>query len=388
MKALFNDVNRSGPNWEPNDDKVSNAQNRAPAPMPKPGPKLYDNPELREDRVVNYLRSFTNIPRANEIIQYNNFGNNNGRVLFPACEISGDLEQNGFYVKVFARNQRVGNRGWSWMMYVIATLNDHPLRQTEMFQNENEYKNWFQNSWLAKASCIDGEIKAVATAGSPMETGLMHSARRCGFASLVSHFCFRARDQIHGITPKQDRIPAGHRVAADPNWQNEELRDLLNSSPLMEHCQTMIYVHSARSYVGPYSTHIRLDLNKGGNKAFAYAAEAAGYEYMIAYNPEPCPGVQRTDVLTYNPDMNFFDTLDSGHIFEGTSCCGERENRRTEVFRVKDLIYYINKYEPPGRNPLFWGPQYGARQPRFNVMEEFTLHFGPHWYFCSATRHG
>jgi len=137
----------------------------------------------------------------------------------------------------------------------------------------------------------------------------------------------------------------------------------------MEYCQTIIYVHSVRVQIG---------LNQGGNKAFAYAAEAAGYDYMIAYNPKPCVGVYRTDVIEEQ----------SGDIFHGTSCCGHREHHRAEVFRVKDLLLYINRYEPPRKNPLFpLDSPFAAIKPKYNVMQEFTLHFGPHWYFCSSTRH-
>ena len=103
-----------------------------------------------------------------------------------------------------------------------------------------------------------------------------------------------------------------------------------------------------------------------GNKAFIYAARAAGFNHLIVYNANAC--------------TNQCCTLVDAKGIPG--------NYQGKIFRIPDLLNEFNRHQPSwitGQNlvPNPKAKQYRVHhEPDLADTRLFAEHNGHDWYFC------
>ena len=96
-----------------------------------------------------------------------------------------------------------------------------------------------------------------------------------------------------------------------------EIRDVL----VNRHCKRIVYL----KYVTPHGTLHEKNQFLKGNKAFIYAARAARYNHLIAFNPDPC----REQCCTLGVDAK-----------------GNPRSFQGKIFRIQDMLNEFNRHQP------------------------------------------
>ena len=283
-----------------------------------------------------------------------NFQNFNFLNAFPQCRVQtrNMILNTNFYIKKFYW-QRVtsppGQPGQIRKKTVHFVISKNQLPDTI---HENQLLNYLHvdPNWISRAACKEGEITELKTRRPtrPAGTNIIwyQHYRRCGFASLMAYFCFLDRDHLHDAT--------GYQIMDDDSinnpWLDGNMPNLRNGPAGFNNvgCK-IIYV---RYYLDD-SPHLLERQREGirgrkGNKAFIYAAKAAGYEQMVAYNPNPCQ----------------------------QECCESRGDMGT-TFLIHDLLLGFNQWNASPRNHPPW------KGNRIVEIDDFAEHFGNDWYFCN-----
>ena len=276
-----------------------------------------------------------------------NFQNFNFLNAFPQCRVQtrNMILNTNFYIKKFYWQRVTSPPGQPGQIrkktvHFVISKNELPDRI-----NEDQLLNYLHvdPNWMSRAACTEGEITELKTRRPIRRSGIYLSNiffyRRCGFASLMAYFCFLDRDHLHDAT--------GYQImdadSINNPWLNGNMPNLRNGPAGFNNvgCK-IIYVRyylddSPHLYESPPGAKGR---PKKGNKAFIYAANAAGYEHMVAYNPNPCP----------------------------QECCESLGDMGT-TFLTHDLLLGFNQWNAIGN--------------RIVEIDDFANHFGNDWYFCN-----
>ena len=309
---------------------------------------------------------------------YNGYRMRGFRMAFPQCELMWWLSfHHYFYIKRHYYN--VGNQR---TVHFIASA----IQQTVNIISDAQFNQFLaQNSWFARATCVNGEITHVEVANR-LETGVGCSAKRCGFGTSLLYLCFLNTEHLDD--------PQGYRINQNPMFLTGNMPQIKRY--MQNYCTRIIYVHYQRRVLTPFQPPSAADpgdmvdagagsdggrcrdkpthwmpergmLTEKENKAFIYAATAANYIYMITFNPTPCnQGCCAYRTRSEIPDGEHPLVTDNPHW---------------KVFALEDILSDFNKHDPRSLN-IHPAQEHTVNEPNYWQTREFARHHGRDWFFC------
>ena len=214
---------------------------------------------------------------------------------------------------------------------------------------------------ISKATCQAGLIKGVFTkpmtytnVGPHNDPQSRHRFRRCGFASLLSYFCFLDGNHLPN--------PTGYQIEADQSalnpWMNGNM-PTLRQAPANFNNQRCKIIYVINQH--PRSSLTPTDRRpQRGSRAILYGAFAAEFDEMVAYKNPPCH--------QNNPDCPCSDDNEMGH-----------------TFRLRDIFQGFNRASNTFLQPGQAGHLGNTNQANFELIH-FDRHFGNQWFFCKRRR--
>ena len=212
------------------------------------------------------------------------------------------------------------------------------------------FSRWItRNIWFGHVTCENGEISGLRVAPAS-RTGQGVSAYKCGFGSVLSYLCFQNIE--HEPLGRENAPVRGYNLDNDPRFTQGNMGEIRNGL-VNRHCKRVVYL----KYLDPLGD----PQLRRGNKAFIYAARAAHFNHLIAYNPDPC----RRQCCT------IVDAKGIPRGFQG------------KIFRIADMLNEFNRHQPSwmtGQN-LPKGNRV-HHEPDLTDTRLFAEHNGRDWYFC------
>ena len=240
--------------------------------------------------------------------------------------------------------------------------------------------------WFGRATCRNGEITEVVTAGR-FQTGTESSAKQCGFASSLIYLCLSNVEHFNHFNGQYRRfVPQGYAVNQSPMFRPGNMPHILRGL-IQPYCRRVIYVNYRVTFQpdSPLFPQENIDMTSyihnglpnvvhKGSKAFIYAAQAAGYDYMITFNLDPCQqGCCKFRVRkSHRP---------SGEPIPFPNVGPEvTDNPHGKVYEIHRMLSSFNIFEPASVNirPNY----YSENEPAMYQTRDFVNHNGRHWFFC------
>ena len=285
---------------------------------------------------------------------------------------------NGFYVKKFywqgqgqtgqthLQGTSKGGRGGAKEGWSRAGNRVDFLASTDIIPDmnspgnlENDFKSQgIKGNYIAKCSCQAGQIGGLITkpktkgeAKGAKKRDPFHKFRQCGFASILSYFCFLDEDHL----PAHSGYKILDSQGTENPWNNGNMPNLRSAPGNFNNNRCKIIYAINHYNTGHLSVKDRKP--QKGSKAILYAAYAAGFDEMVAYKNPPC--------RTSDPNCPCPSVGSDGNVQMGNS------------FNLGDIINGFNRAMNPNVPD--------QSDAEFELIH-FDRHFGNQWYFCQRRR--
>ena len=269
--------------------------------------------------------------------------------------------EDGFFIKRFLWPGQAGSTGHGTEFTRAGTRVDF-LASTGNIPETNSPRNleiaFRDQAMISKSSCQAGQLTGVLTKRRTLvgESRRALSFRQCGFASLLSYFCFLDGSHL----PSR----SGYQLLANQGgqnpWSNGNMPNL-RYAPINFNNNRCKIIYVINHYRIQHRVNHLSPNERGpqkGSKAILYAAYASGYTEMVAYKNPPCH--------TTDPNCPCPSVGSDGNVQMGNT------------FNVGDILFGFNRL----MNPRLQPGQHGYDASADMELIHFDRHFGNQWFFC------